>query len=731
MVDDLKRQNNNSTMKTLFLLTFVLITVFHCKAQTVISGKISDKSGQTLPGANIFIKATYDGTSSNPEGLFRFQTKRTGDQILVISMMGYDKQEHKIQLTGKEIKLEIKLKEAYNQLSAVVISAGSFEASEERKAITLKPLDILTTASAAGDIYGALRTLPGTQQVGEDGRLFVRGGESSETRTYIDGMLVQSPYDSKVPDIPSRGRFSPSLFSGTVFSTGGYSAEYGQAMSSALILKTDGLAPKTITGISLYSLGAGLNHTERWDNSSLAVSANYFNLQPYYSLVKHDFKWDKAPVSGDGQIIFRQKIGEKGLLKVFAASSTSDLQLQYPTDSIPESTMPIRIKNKNDYLNSTYSTPLGTNTTLMTGIAWSYNDDYKIIGSDRLDETDKSFQARFTIHHHFTNRLGLKTGVEITSEKFDQNYYNHLDTKNYITGYTENITAGFAEAEYVPVNKLAFRVGIRSEYSSILQKSNLMPRLSLAFKTSTNGQISLAYGTFYQSPTYTALRFTHELNFEQANHYIINYQYVKNDRTFRIEAYYKDYLHLIRYTVENTPDPLAYNNQGHGYAKGVDLFFRDQKTIKNLDYWLTYSFIDSKRLYKDFPQLATPSFISDHNINAVVKYFVPKLQSLFGLTYSYASGRPYLNPNSTDFMKDRTKSYNDVSMNLSYLTHFFGNFTIIYCSVSNVFGFNNVYGYHYSTIADASGQFAQREIKPDAKRFAMIAVFISLEKKKK
>lgn len=725
-----KKTYNTKKMKNLFLLTFILFSVFNSKAQTIISGKVSDKAGQTLPGANIFIKSTYDGISSNTEGLFRFQTKKTGEQILVISMMGYDKQEHKIELTGKEIYFDIKLKEAYNQLNAVVITAGSFEASEERKSITLKPLDIVTTASAAGDIYGALRTLPGTQQVGEDGRLFVRGGESSETRTYIDGMLVQNPYGSKVPDIPSRGRFSPMLFTGTVFSTGGYSAEYGQAMSSALILKTEGLAPKTITGISLYSLGAGLNHTERWENSSLAASVNYFNLQPYFNLIKQKVKWDKAPESKDGSIIFRQKVGKNGLLKLFSSSSSSDLKLQYPNDTMSEGTMPIRIKNKNDYINTTYSTPLGTNTTLLAGSAWSYNNDFKDIGSDRLDETDKSFQARLSIHHNFTNRLKLKTGVELTSEKFKQDYYNHLDSKDYITGYNENITAGFAEAEYTPVNKLALSAGVRSEYSSILQKSNLMPRLSLGFKTSATGSISLAYGIFYQSPTASALRFTHQLSFEQANHYILNYQYVKDDRTFRVEAYYKDYLHLIRYTTENTPDPLAYNNQGHGYAKGIDIYFRDQKTIKHLDYWLTYSFIDSKRLYKDFTQLATPSFISDNNVNAVFKYFVPKLQSLIGLTYSYASGRPYFNPNSTDFMKDKTKSYNDVSMNLSYITSFFGNYTIVYCSVSNIFGFNNVYGYHYSTIADASGHFAQHEINPQAKRFAMIAVFISLEKKK-
>jgi len=718
-------------MKSIVLLFLLFVAAVNCQAQTVISGKVTDKSGQTLPGTNVFIKGSYDGASCNADGMYHFLSKKTGVQILVVSMLGYEKQERPINVTGKEVITDIKMIETYNQLNAVVITAGSFEASDEKKAVTLKQMDILTTASAAGDIYGALRTLPGTQQVGEDGRLFVRGGESYETRTYIDGMLVRNPYNSQVPDIPSRGRFSPMLFTGTVFSTGGYSAEYGQAMSSALILKTEGLAPKTITGISLYSMGAGLNHTERWTNSSLTVSYEYFNLQPYFNLVKQQVKWDKAPQTGTANIIFRQAIGKNGLLKVFSSSESRDLQLQYPDDANPGRTMPIRIRSTNDYVNTTFTTPLSTKTFLMVGTAYSYNLDRKNIDTSRLKETDKSFQARVSIDHHFTNRLGLKTGIEITSEQFNQDYFNSLDHKDYLMGYNENISAGFVESEYAPVNKLALRVGVRSEYSSLLQKSNLMPRLSMAFKTSANSQISLAYGTFYQDPDATSLRFTHQLGFEQADHYIINYQVNKNDRIFRVEAYYKDYLHLIRYTLLNNPDPLTYNNLGHGYAKGIDVFFRDQKTIKNLDYWLTYSYIDSKRLYNDFTQAATPSFISSHNANAVVKYFSMKFQTMVGLTYSFASGRPYLNPNSTSFMSDRTKSYNDVSMNLSYLTNIFGNFTIIYCSVSNVFGFNNVYGYHYSTVADANGQFTQREIAPDAKRFAMIAVFISIEKKKK
>ena len=102
----------------------------------------------------------------------------------------------------------------------------------------MKPLDIVTTASAAGDFLGALQTLPGTSAVAEDERLFVRGGEAEETQIFIDGIRVFTPYTPTANNIPTRGRYSPFLFKGITFSTGGYSAEYGQALSSLLLLNT-------------------------------------------------------------------------------------------------------------------------------------------------------------------------------------------------------------------------------------------------------------------------------------------------------------------------------------------------------------------------------------------------------------------------------------------------------------------------------------------------------------
>jgi hypothetical protein len=54
------------------------------------------------------------------------------------------------------------------------------------------PIDIVTTASANGDITGALKTLPDAQQMGESEGLFCRGGTAADTKTFIDGTLVNN-----------------------------------------------------------------------------------------------------------------------------------------------------------------------------------------------------------------------------------------------------------------------------------------------------------------------------------------------------------------------------------------------------------------------------------------------------------------------------------------------------------------------------------------------------------
>src|SRR5688572_29554478 len=155
------------------LLTFgFCIGMLFSNAQTRISGKVLDEKGQPIPGANITLKDTYDGASSASDGSFQFLSDEKGEQTLVTTFVGFKTVEQKVTLTGQPLQLEIKLSEEINELQAVTITAGSFTASDESRRTIFKPIDVATTAGATADIAGALNTLPGTQKVGESGRLF-------------------------------------------------------------------------------------------------------------------------------------------------------------------------------------------------------------------------------------------------------------------------------------------------------------------------------------------------------------------------------------------------------------------------------------------------------------------------------------------------------------------------------------------------------------------------------
>jgi len=248
-------------MKPVFLIFFQFIFLF-AQAQIKISGTVVSKPEKPVSGVNLFLQGTYDGTTSDSLGQFEFRTDATGEQTLIASCIGFETKAISLTLSSNISNLKIVMVEEINELNEVTINAGTFEASDKKKSVILKPLDIALTAGANGDIFGAFGTLPGSHRVGEDGRLFVRGGESYETKTFMDGMLINTPYFSKMPDLPTRGRFSPLLFNGSVFSTGGYSAEFGQALSSIVSLNTTALEPED-SGFSCQTLEKHLPGTYR------------------------------------------------------------------------------------------------------------------------------------------------------------------------------------------------------------------------------------------------------------------------------------------------------------------------------------------------------------------------------------------------------------------------------------------------------------------------------------
>jgi hypothetical protein len=705
-------------MKTILTLLVVFRALISF-GQTEIKGKIVDEQGLPFFGANVFIIGTYDGTTSDENGNFSFTTSATGNQKLQISFLSYETIIYDFVVEKKQSKV-FKIKESVNTLNAVEVTAGTFKAGDNSKTTALKPLDIVTTAGSAGNIISALETLPGTQTVGENGRLFVRGGEADETQTYVDGTRVGQPYGASANNVPTRGRFSPFLFSGITFSTGGYSAEFGDALSSVLLLNSIDEPTQNQTDISIMTVGVGLGKTKKWEKSSFTLNTSYINLAPYQLVVPQNLDWNKPYETLAGESIFRYKF-KNGILKVYGAFDYSTFDLNQKDVNF-EDKIRFDLQNNNFYFNTSYKGYLNDNLQLFSGFSYGYAQNKIEISADKISNNERTLHAKFKLRNSFSNRFKLSVGADLFHTNFDENF----NVFGY--GYQNNSIAFYTEAEVLLSKKVAFNLGLRSSNASIVDEFTIEPRVSFAYKVAKNSQFSLAYGKFNQTAKQDYLKFNANLAYEATSHYISNYLYKTEGRMFRAEAYFKDYKNLVKYDGTQANFDSNYNNNGFGYAKGLDLFWRDSKTIKNLEYWFSYSFIDSERNFRNYETQVTPSFVANHNLSLVTKYWMDKWKSQISATYSFNSGRPYNNPNVAEFMSEKTKSFHNLSLSWAYLL---SQQKILFFSVTNVLGTENVFGYQYANSPDISRQFQRQAITQAADRFIFVGFFWTISENKK
>jgi hypothetical protein len=722
------------------------------KAQVKVSGRIIDNKNKPVLGVSIQLKDSYDGATSDSAGNYSFTTEEKGEKTLEVSSAGYFVILQKIILDKLLVVQNIVLKEQITELKAVVISAGSFEASDKNKGAVLSSLDIVTTPSANGDITSAFKSLPGTQQVGESEGLFVRGGTATESKIYMDGTLVNNFFYSSTPGIATRGRFNPFLFKGTVFSTGGYSALYGQALSSALILESTDLPERTQAdvSISVVGVGGGIQHLAKNKKSSWGISFNHTNLWLAFNLIKQKQDFYKLPIYNQGDANFRIKTNNGGFVKYYGYISQNNTAFR--TNDIDSIVLKdaFAIKNLNIYQNLNWKDRIGNGWRINTGISFSTNKDdianelqdannQKLIINSPAFYTAKNFnliskgtfaQARLVMEKKLSGLNAIRFGTDYFYSK-ETSTYTTYNGFQFSQNVTDKLFAGFAETDIYLTNSLAAKIGGRLEHSAIMSKWNIAPRVSLAYKLADNTQASFAYGIFYQNPERKYLPTIASLDYSKAAHYIFQFSQQTKDHTFRTEIFYKKYSQLYK-TIRNfnNQDIIA-NNMGYGDAKGVEVFWRDKKTWKNVDYWISYSYLDTKRDFLNFPSAMQPSFAANHTASFVFKRFVLPWKTGFNLSYNFATGRPYYNiayDNTqgkyaiTD--QGKTINYNSMSFSVNYLPNLGKKdkktFAVWVLGVNNVLNQNQIFTYNYNNNGSR-----KEAVTPPSRQFVFIGCFLS------
>ncbi len=682
-------------MKKLLLVFFLPVILL---SSTIIEGWVTGEGGEALEGANVFLEGTLDGASTDKDGVFGFVTEETGKYNLQVRMMGYGEFRKEVFLKGETIKIEASLKEETLESEGVIVKASSFTTGEEN-GVTLTPLEVVTTPGAAADVCWAIKSFPGVQHVEEGAGLFVRGGEVTETKFLLDGANVYHPYRYESPTGGFFGTFSPFLLKGTYFSSGGFGAEYGNALSGVLSMESQDLPSERIIGLGMglanFSVAGAV---PLGDKLGVNFSGNQSNTKPLFNFNNVEDDFTEYPFSYDLNLNLAWRYSEKGRAKLFFFREKDNVgvSLQDPTwvgnyyGTENSNLYNLKIDHAlsdNSFLEFNVSrTDFGKETEITSG------DEYIL----DLKETDRISQAKILLEKK--TWMFFKFGGSLEQRKsyfegFVPSEEDSLDpsipSNYYDREYESYISSVFVEGtSFLPYN-LSLTSGVRFDRDSKSGKNALDPRFSLSWNVAEEITLSVATGIFHQF--YEPWRYDPDygnpfLDPMKAKHYIVSGTWENNGGMIRLEGYYKDYDKLMR-----EHDLLNYVSSGNGYARGVDFFIK--KSFEKIEGRVAYSYLNSRRNWQDYPALFPPDFDITHNLNVILNVS-PTPDFQVGAKYMYATGKPFT-PAGGDFRSDRLPSYLTLDLSVSYLYSFFtDNLTVFFFSVNNVTNRNNILGYY-------------------------------------
>ena len=690
-----------------FFLSLILILIASQSAAffaqneklCTIKGTVFDEQNKPLPFANVFLKGRMEGSISDKQGNFYFKTKALGKVTLLCSYIGYRSFEKELELKpGSTIEVKIKLKQAEIKGKSVMVTASAFTAADE-EGVTLTAMDVVRTPGAAADLFWAIKTFPGLQQVEEGAGLFVRGGDVSETVVLLDGAVINHPYKYESPTGGFFGTFSPFLLKGTFFSSGGFSAQFGNALSGALAMES-----QDIPGRRMMGLGLGLAAESIYlavpiidDKFGFSLSGNRSNTKMMFELNNSRKDFSQYPFSYDFNFNSVYKMNEQSKLKLFIFREADKVGVEIDD---PDYSTHFHGNNSNQLYNLKYNNLIHNKFLLQANLAFSnFKRDIRLSVMD-LDFEDRLYQARIIGESELFKGYTFRTGIEffrnqtlisgtVPQEELDLSPGAPTDLVD--TDYISNRAAQFIELEMFAPLGIKMTPGIRGEYESISQKYIVDPRLSLIYSLTTHSNITGSWGIYHQFPEpsyYDTYVGNPHLASMKAIHYIIGYAFQKENKIFRLEGYYKNYSDLL---LED--EVVNYLNKGHGYSTGIDVFAKN--SYGPLSGWISYSWLRAKRKWMDLPVLTSPYFDITNNLTLVLNVNLPKNFSA-GISFRYATGKPYT-PAPGQYHKSRVPAYTKLDFSLSYLCSFFeNNMSVFYLGISNLDGRINIFDYRYS-----------------------------------
>ncbi len=725
-------------MKYLFVAFLITVSILSAQSTGKITGRVVDKiSQQPIPGVNILVLETQFGAATDLNGEFEITNVPVGNYQVKASAIGYISivKSDVIVNSVRPVRLTYELNETVLELEDITVASDFFE-TEPTEVSSIKKFsyeEIRRSPGGFEDVVRALSVLPGVAAQSE-GRndLVVRGGAPSENLYIVDGFVFPT-----INHFGNQGATGGPLsfvnldfVDETSFSTGGFSAIYGDKLSSVLKIdlregRDDRIGGKATISASQF----GLNLEGPVNNQSnfiFSVRRSYldfifnaagFNFVPeYYDLLgKYDYKIDN---SNKISYLF---IGALDRVK-FNNNDEEDI---YDNARILGS-------NQNQYVTGISYNHLFSNGILKLSASRSYIKFDSFQNDTLLTPIFKnnSIEAEHELKGEVIYKMSPKSELNFgASAKFINFESDILFPKNFVTTFgdtllqnnlktDENFTKYAAHLQYSNVffNRLRFNLGVRADYfNAIDEPFYVSPRFSTAYNFNELTSVNFSTGIYHQFPSYVWLAAGNtNLKAIKVCQYILGFKHrLSEDVQIKLEGFYKDYRDYPTSTLRpylvlaNTGagyggseenfesfgfEPLV--SEGKGRARGVELSLQKRAGSTGL-----YGLISATYAQSDFTALdgiERPSAFEQNWIFNLSGGYIFNNEWEVSFKFRYASGRPSTpyNPDGTqslsNYLTDSLPPIHALDLRVDKRWHLGSVNLITYIDVQNVYNRSNI-----------------------------------------
>jgi len=688
-----------------WLLILLLALIFAPVSQVLasgggsISGRIQDAGTmEALPGVNVVLDGTRLGAAADAEGYFVIHDIPVGAYRLHIRMVGYKvKILRQVLVAADQItELQIQLEAISIEMGAVTVTRGKRQAAGERlnpSQRELEPREILTLAGGGEDIFRGITTMPGVVARSDaSAQFYVRGGTPDQNLIIVDDVPVFNPYRLKALGGPI-SMFNPDVVEYVELLPGGFSAQYGDKLSSVLIARNregsrfENLGKASMSLIDMRLLAEGpLPGSGEEGSWLLSGRRTYYDLLldrmadiptgtvfPNFQDIQGKLVYDLSPEQKI-RVNYSDSREKMILTELEVEGEGEDLDLFEEEEFFSLSNHIDSRLASVGWVNAFSDVSLSNLTLSRFNDNWTMAfkaGDYHytpVIDMQKME-------IREDLTHILTPRQTLKMGLTVSDLITDIGISMTMDSSSYYEQDPEDrreedgaiidrdirlqnassMTGMYIEDEWVllpPV--LTVLAGFRGDYSTFTQEWVYSPRLSATYNLNIQTSLHMGWGKYYQAPNFVSLfeRFersiewnlfeTIQLETEMAEHTLLGVEYRPTQHyVAKIEGYYKDLKHLV--VQRDSAYSYIPDNSGEGYAYGAELFLQKlELPTSRLSGWLSYSYSLSKEkgakpyyYYREFDQRHTFSLVGRYNVYN---------NMYLDIQYSYGSGFPWTPP---------------------------------------------------------------------------------------